>query len=708
MLSRRLLILIPVLLVSASLIGFSRLLPSSLAHPGYIKYPRTFQIECLDCPGSFSPNGDRYLKLDPSQTPHMVYAGEGRVWLAWKVLDTWHKEVVAETRLPIDKFASSWTAALAISTNGDAKVAYTGDDGLYLACQSSSGWYTLLITDNLGADASVTSIALDENDYAHIPFYDSNQRKLRYAHQSASGWDFQEIDRGEYVGLVTSFFLDAQDYGHLSYSASKAGGGLRYADQGAAGWQIQQVDPVLSDINTSLAFDAAGDPHISYYASDFHELRHATPALSGWVTETVATALELGGESSLAFAPGDIPCIAYPDQFPDRLKLACKAGSGWTTQELVSGLSGHPSLLFSTSGSFQIAHFNRDSGQLLWTAQGVPGLVTELVDTSIRLDGPLAIQLDVNDGIHLVYHQLEPAFQVRYAYQDAGGWHKQALVDLASLCEAMALDSQGYPHLTCLAPLTHTLEYAYQDITGWYTQTLTSLGASRGYSSIVIGDQDWPHISYYDGIHQSLVYAHLTSTGWITETALSHACFYSSLALDADDLPVIGCIRPEGGTLEVVSQGSGGWSIEYPDPALADGKYVSLVLNAAGEPRLSYMNTQAPCSLNYASRSGGVWTTEILDQGTGGCSGLFPSLKLDSFGNPHIAYYDEASGALKYIFKDAFGWHKQVVDQSGSQGYYSSLALDHRDRAWIAYMDMARHDLILAHTSFELYLPIVQ
>lgn len=694
--------------------GFYRLLPTTLAQTAYIKYPRDFQIDCLDCPRSFSTIGDRYLKLNSSQTPHMVYAGEGRVLLAWKTLTTWHSEVVAETGLPLGKNASSWTAALDITADGAAWVAYTGDNGLYLTRQSPDGWSSQLITSNIGLDASVTSVALGKNGYAQLPFYDSNQHKLRYAHQSASGWGFQEIDSGEYVGMVTSFVLDSQGYGHLSYSASKAGGGLRYAHQDAEGWQIQQVDPVLTDIHTSLAFDAAGHPHISYNASNSYELRHATLDPSGWITETVATDLELGGESSLAFTPGDKPCIAYSDRLASRLKLACQTDAGWTNQELVSGSSGSPSLLFSPSGSFQIAHYNRDTGQLLWTAQGVPDPVTEWVDTSIRLMGPVAIQVDADGYIHVIYHEQEPALRVRYAYQDAGGWHKQALQNLMPTCEAMALDSQGYPHLTCLKlltwPISQSLEYVYQGPAGWYTQTLSSIGISGGYSSIAIDDEDRPHISYYDGINQSLIYAYLTNTEWITETALSHACYFSSLALNGDDLPVISCIRPDNGKLEVASKNSSGWHIEYPDPTLMEGKHTSLVLNTAGEPRLSYMNTQPPCSLNFASRSGDIWNIEILEQGTNGCSGLFPSLKLNSFGNPHIAYYDEGNGSLKYIFKDASGWHKQVVDQGGLRGYFSALALDQADHAWIAYMDLGRHDLILAHTNLEryLYFPFIQ
>ena len=37
------------------------------------------------------------------------------------------------------------------------------------------------------------------------------------------------------------------------------------------------------------------------------------------------------------------------------------------------------------------------------------------------------------------------------------------------------------------------------------------------------------------------------------------------------------------------------------------------------------------------------------------------------------------------FLKDAGGWHKQVADQGGLRGYFSALALDQEDQAWIGY-----------------------
>ena len=94
-----------------------------------------------------------------------------------------------------------------------------------------------------------------------------------------------------------------------------------------------------------------------------------------------------------------------------------------------------------------------------------------------------------------------------------------------------------------------------------------------------------------------------------------------------------------------------------------------------------------------------------------GCAGLFPSLKLDSQGYPHVAYYYEGTkdGDLKYAFKDAAGWHLQEVDTPGNVGASSSLALSPDGKFWIAYLDSSHGDVKRAYTfpGYAVHLPFI-
>lgn len=66
--------------------------------------------------------------------------------------------------------------------------------------------------------------------------------------------------------------------------------------------------------------------------------------------------------------------------------------------------------------------------------------------------------------------------------------------------------------------------------------------------------------------------------------------------------------------------------------------------------------------------------------------GLYTSLAVDAQNVVHIAYYDRSNGQLKYA-NDAGGrWNVSVVDQSGNNGAYTSLAIGPDGNPRIAYM----------------------
>ncbi len=70
--------------------------------------------------------------------------------------------------------------------------------------------------------------------------------------------------------------------------------------------------------------------------------------------------------------------------------------------------------------------------------------------------------------------------------------------------------------------------------------------------------------------------------------------------------------------------------------------------------------------------------------------GKYTSLALDSAGYPHISYYDETNGNLKYARRDAAGWRIETVASDGDVGQYSSLALDATGNPHISYWDVTR------------------
>ena len=137
----------------------------------------------------------------------------------------------------------------------------------------------------------------------------------------------------------------------------------------------------------------------------------------------------------------------------------------------------------------------------------------------------------------------------------------------------------------------------------------------------------------------------------------------------------------------------GGWRWGYVDTEGSSGKYGDIALDNAGFPHISYY-AQTQGDLKYAFQDATGWHVEVVD--STGNVGQYTSIDLDSNGFPHISYYDPGNGDLKVATQDPTGWHVMVVDSSGDVGQYSSLALDSAGYAHIAYFDATNADLKLA------------
>jgi hypothetical protein len=133
------------------------------------------------------------------------------------------------------------------------------------------------------------------------------------------------------------------------------------------------------------------------------------------------------------------------------------------------------------------------------------------------------------------------------------------------------------------------------------------------------------------------------------------------------------------------------WSVENVDSGNQTGAAVSLILDSEGHPHVSYLSVAPPnVMLKYAYRNDGGWSTEQVDW-WGECPAQGSSIAVDSRDRPWIAY----SGSwtincwdfdVRLAHWDGMAWNIQTVNPPDVQaGYWPSLVVDTQDRPHIAY-----------------------
>lgn len=660
------------------------------------------------------------LALDPQGNPHIAFAefpagGSPALRYASKAGDSWTVETIATTGP-----AGYGQVSLAFDPLGNPWISYydAGFRNLLYANKTNETWQTNYLID-YGADVgSYNSLAIDRRGVPHVAYYDATNGDLKYA-SYVNGWAVEVVHSAGNVGLYCSLTFDTENSPHISYQDASSGW-LRYAYKGGGGWIFDVADgnPNVGRF-TSIALDTQNRPHIAYY-DDFNAIVKYASKTTAWSTENVA--ISPARPMSLKIDAQDVPHIAYSTS---ALRHAAKISGVWNIDlvdavnvnsmyaSLALDAEGNPllcyedlsnaDLIFATSAVRVLSptggeHWQAGSQQpVRWSGQGpvdillsqdggasyvtsrsgvtggsalvnVPAWTTASARVKIVRNAPRSSS--ESPGVFGVAQDILPLFWTQLV--DGQGW--------SSTYTSLALDAQGNPSISYDEESNPSRQkFAKHTAAGWSLEIADTLANSGGSSSLRLDALGNPRIAYGSFGDQKLRYA--SKSGVWTREVVDNNGLSPSLALTATGDPRISYHGLSG--LQYASKSGGPWSTETVDASLVDG-FTSLALDTAGTPYISYyLGYYGGSDLRFATKTMSGWTIEAVDQD--GDVGGSSSIALDARGTPHIAYSDWTNGDLKYATRTPFGWVLERVDALGFVGNRPSLAFDAQGIPHIAY-----------------------
>jgi len=416
---------------------------------------------------------------------------------------------------------------------------------------------------------------------------------------------------------------------------------------------------------TALRLDQLGRPVISYYDATFQRLKllhcgspSCTAGNTLYVVDggNVLGTGNVGQFTALVMDVTDNPVLSYYDVTNGDLKVKhCSSATCITTPDEEGDVGRFTALRLDASGNPVVSYYDATNGQVK---------VLHCGDQTCSFNNTINTPDFLNDN---------------------------------GRGSALALDGSGNPVVSYLSAATSAsptgnlrLVHCGDPACGSGAPvTLDNSGNVGPYTSVAVAAGNVPVVSYYDQTNGDLKVvrcndANCATSSTATPDSGGDVGRYNSLRLDGSGNPVISYYDATNHRLKVLHCGSPACTVNntitLPDSGADIGQFSSLVLDASGNPVVSYYDaTNHRLKLLHCGNPTCTQNNTAMVVDAGGDVGQFSSVALDPSGRPVISYYDATNGDLKVAHcVDAScsgGAFAVAVDTIGNVGQFTSAAV---------------------------------
>ena len=445
---------------------------------------------------------------------------------------------------------------LAVNSQGRPRVSYhdsvNGD--LMLASQQISGAWTSETVGDMGNVGVTSSLAYDSNDVPHIAasvFYE-NRYFLNYYTFNGSTWQDEGVAANVNLSVGQYHDLTVDDNGRATIAyIDSTNRSLKLARRESLfNWQTETIDTTNVTRVGGIGVDAAGEPIVSYYESDYGDLVVSSGG-SDWQTRIVYDNNAQPNYLPSLALNGHSPAVTFHTKAtqPNSTQLAGWDGTAWADDLVTLGADATVSspLVYDGNGRSHAAYYQPATHQIMFAMlvnnvwEEVPA-VTLPAGTSIGPDlNLMLVGLEEYPTLAFSAYNVTNGATLMLAQAVAGVWSQSSLPVVGQSAPLAPLSADyhygGGMSIVYFNSVDNTLNEAFYD--GTWQETVVANGVQVTAVSTTVsrrrlsnGDPtNTPTITYYDANANEIVYARLEDVStWIPRVVATPSSPVESLA----------------------------------------------------------------------------------------------------------------------------------------------------------------------------------